>query len=239
MGALLDYRLADLLMFSPTIYYRLLERYNLDIWPLQIVALGLGLLLLRLMLRDKGLNRRIAGAVLAIGWLWSGLVFNYLNFASINWIAGYLAFAYVAEGLLLFLWGYLAAEKPEGDALLVRSDIWPLRRVAGTGLVAIAVFGYPFLYLLTGEAWQTAQIFLTSPGPTMVATLGLLLTVRSSLAVAFGLSIIPLTVLLVEGLTLFTLGSVDWMVLAGAGALTLVTWMLTALGGMGQPVTSK
>lgn len=234
MTALLDYRLSDLLMFSPDIYYRMLVRYNLDIWPLQILALALGLLLLRLMLRQKGLNRRIAGAILAIGWVWSGLVFNYLNFAPINWIAGYMSAAYVAQGLLLLLWGYHSGTgRDEGAEPGVGGDgdsaAWRLRRLVGVGLVMTALFGYPLLYPATGQDWQTAQIFLTSPGPTIAATLGLLLTLRRSLTVAFWLSLIPMLALLVEFLTLYTLGSVEWVALAAVGACVIAVWAIIAI----------
>lgn len=242
MTALLDYRLTDLLMFSPNIYYRMLERYNYDIWPLQILALGLGFLLLRLMLRKKGLNQRIAGAVLAIGWLWSGLVYNYLNFGPINWIAGYVAVAYVVEGLLLFAWGYRSAAPADPEDEMASETMarnrqaesgfaGSFRQLVGVVLVAAAVVGYPFLYLVTGEDWETAQIFLTSPGPTMVATLGLLLTLRHSLTTAFWLSVIPLLALLVDLLTFYALGSVEWVVLAVAGGCVIAAWLITAASG--------
>ena len=36
------YSLSDFLLFSPRTYYRLVELYNLAIWPAQLVALAIG-----------------------------------------------------------------------------------------------------------------------------------------------------------------------------------------------------
>ncbi len=38
----------DLLMFSAQTYYRLFELYNRDLWPLQMLALVLGVVVLAL-----------------------------------------------------------------------------------------------------------------------------------------------------------------------------------------------
>src|SRR5438477_416793 len=44
------YSLSDFLLFSPRTYYRLFELYNAAIWPEQIAAVGLGIVLLALLL---------------------------------------------------------------------------------------------------------------------------------------------------------------------------------------------
>ena len=43
------YTLSDFLLFSPRTYYRLFELYNAEIWPAQIVALTLGVVLVGLL----------------------------------------------------------------------------------------------------------------------------------------------------------------------------------------------
>src|SRR5205807_4521090 len=44
------YSLSDFLLFSPRTYYRLFELYNLALWPGQIAAIALGIVLLALLL---------------------------------------------------------------------------------------------------------------------------------------------------------------------------------------------
>ena len=46
------YRLSDFLLFSPHTYYRLFELYNIDVWPLQILALSLGIAVIVLIKRQ-------------------------------------------------------------------------------------------------------------------------------------------------------------------------------------------
>ena len=46
MSDWLSYAPQDFLLFSPRVYYRLIELHNEALWPLQVAALALGLLLL-------------------------------------------------------------------------------------------------------------------------------------------------------------------------------------------------
>ena len=59
------YRLSDFALFSPRVYYRLFELHNQALWPLQIVTLALGLLVLVLLAGRPSVTRRIVPAVLA------------------------------------------------------------------------------------------------------------------------------------------------------------------------------
>lgn len=216
MEALLDYRLSDLLMFSPEIYQRLLVRYNETIFPLHVLMLGLGALLFRLMLRDKGVNQRLAAAILGIGWLWSGLIFQLTYFDSINWLAGYLGFAYVILGMLQFLWGYIS---PSDVRVQIRG--WPA--IIGLAFVGFAVFLQPFLVLLEGAEFSSVLIFGAHPGPTIIATLGMMI----AMATRWYLIIIPaLFLFAIHGLTMSALGSPLAVIYGVIGGLALICFAL-------------
>jgi len=62
------YRLTSFLLFSPRTYYRLLELYNLAIWPAQLAGMAIGLAIVALLIGKRGHRERaIAGvAVLAL-----------------------------------------------------------------------------------------------------------------------------------------------------------------------------
>ena len=61
------YALSDLLMFSARTYYRLIELYNLAIWPLHLLAAVAGVtLVLCALCSDSG---RIAAVVLGLCWV--------------------------------------------------------------------------------------------------------------------------------------------------------------------------
>jgi hypothetical protein len=201
MSALLDYRLSDLLLFSPEIYERLLLRYNETIFPLHLPMLGLGAILLLLILRDKGANQRLAGAILAIGWLWCGLIFHITYYDSINWMADYFAAVFLLQALLLMLWGYTA---PHGTLVLPAPNASRWLTYAGGALVGLAVFVHPFLVLVEGRSLAASASFGSHPAPTIIATLGVMLALPTRW---YSITFFSVLMLAVSGLTAEALGS--------------------------------
>ena len=53
------YSLSDFLMFSPRTYYRLFELYNAAIWPAQLVAIALGVAILRAVAPRRSAGRDV------------------------------------------------------------------------------------------------------------------------------------------------------------------------------------
>src|SRR5205085_6121870 len=101
MQVLSGYTLADLLLFSPRTYYRLLELYNSAVWPAHIVALAFGLEILLLLRRADALSGRLVASLLTILWLFVAIVFHAGDYATINWGAIYFAVGFGLEALLL------------------------------------------------------------------------------------------------------------------------------------------
>ena len=73
--------------FTPEVFLSLFEQYNGEIWPAQIVAYALGLLVIAAMVLPVPGSDRAASAVLAGFWLWNGAVYHLDYFASINFSA--------------------------------------------------------------------------------------------------------------------------------------------------------
>jgi hypothetical protein len=203
------YTLSDFLLFSPRTYYRLLELYNFAIWPVQIVAVGIGIAILAAMVNRR--NRTLAG-LLALCWLWIAWAFHYQRYAQINWVASWFAAAFALQGLLLIMLGVIAGRakfQPASNAAL---------RIA-TSIVAIAVFGYPFLALLTGRAWTSAETFGVMPDPTAIATVAALALVRGT--IRWLLLIVPLLWCAVAAATLWTMGAPEAIVVVAATVVAL------------------
>jgi len=161
--------LSRLLPFSAEVFFRLFEQYNAAIWPTQILAYVLGLLLVTLaMLKPRPGGDRIVAAGLGAFWLWTGLVYHILFFANINFMAWAFGALFVCQGLLL-LWG---------GALRGRLRFRFTSTLYGwTGLafVAFAMVGYPLIGWLVGHGWPRAPMFGVAPCPTAIFTLGMLL----------------------------------------------------------------
>jgi hypothetical protein len=192
-----SYTLSDFLMFSPRIYWRMVEGYNRDVWPLQLPLLAAGLA--ALWLAHAGITRAWRPSLLglAAAWAWVAWAFLWERYAAINWAAPYVAIAFAVQAVLL-----------AGMALRPRSPAPPLGAGArGLGaLLGAAALLYPLLGLAMGRPWIQAEVFGMAPEPTALFTLGLLLlggqpSTRTGKALLF---YIPLLCLLLGAATGWT-----------------------------------
>jgi len=206
------YRLTSFLLFSPQTYYRTIERYNLEIWPAQLVGVAIGLAIIMLLMLKGATRERIIAALLTACWLWIGWAFNYERYAQINWVAPWIAATFALEALLLAAVGGVAR----------RLVLWPAAgrefRIALT-LIAVVVVGYPLLAPVTGRPWTTAEVFGVSADPTALATVAVLALVRDR--TRWLLLIIPLLWCSFTVLTLWAMRSAEAVVVAGAALLAL------------------
>lgn len=204
------YRLSDFLLFSPQTYYRLFERYNLAVWPAQILALGIGIVMAVLMWRGGARAGRIVTGLLAAAWLWVAWAFHLQRYATINPAGVHLAAAFVVEAVLLLWFGVVRDRvrlPPAGTA-------W-----AGIGLFLFAL-AYPLVGLALGRPWTQLEVFGLAPDPTALATLGI--TLLASRHAAWILLPIPLLYCALSGATLWAMESPEAPVAPLAAVLALV-----------------
>lgn len=212
-----SYRLRDLLLFSARTYERLFESYNAAIWPAQILALLLALGIAVLALRRRGSARasRAIAAILAAGWVWTGVAFLIQRYAAINWSALYFAWAFVAEAALLLWLGVV-----RGSLVFERPADLPSR--LGFGVFVFGLAGMPLLAPVLGRGWTGAQVFLLCPDPTAIGTLGLLLAARVRRRAV--LMVVPILWCLYTAIFLLAMKSPDWWIsplLAGLVVIAL------------------
>ena len=204
------YSLSNFLLFSARTYYRLFVLYNADIWPLQILALGLGFAALAFSLGRSGWNGRAIAAILAACWLFVAWAYLFTRYDTINWIARYVAVGFAFEAALLIWTGIIR------DRLHPCSDT---AARAGRGIVLFALALQPLIGpLLLGRPWTQVELFGVAPDPTVVATLGFLLVARAHWA----LFVIPLIWCALSGLTLWAMEAPDAVVMLTVGALVVV-----------------
>jgi hypothetical protein len=193
------YSLSDFLLFSPRTYYRLFELYNAAMWPLQILALALGVALLGLLLRDTAWRGRAIAAILAACWLWVAWAYLWQRYDTINWAASYFAVGFAIEALLLIWTGIVR------DRLGFLSGAGPVG-AAGLCIFLFALVGYPLIGPLNGRPWRQAEIFGLAPDPTAIAALGVLVAAHRP---RWSLLIIPLIWCAISAATLWTMQSPD------------------------------
>ncbi len=225
------YDVSDFLMFAPSTWYRLFELHNLAWWPLQLVMMALACGLL------WAISRRLRGALpLALALTGAALLFVagaffWQRLAQIHLAAPWFALAFAAQGLLLLIFALLRRHAlglgPPNAAGRV-----------GIGLLAAAVFLYPACSLIWMRPMQQAEWIALAPDPTMLATLGVLLSLwrceglrRPGLTWLL-LSIVPLAWCAITGATLWALAAPDWWLMPMAGALAILAagWQATIRG---------
>jgi hypothetical protein len=165
------YRLSSFLLFSPRTYLRLHERYNVDVWPAQLVALVIGVALLVILVRRPPNAARIVAFALAACWAFVAWAWHVMHYAAINWAATYFAAAFALQALLLLWVGVVRGALALGSAS-------PAASTVGNGLVAWGLIGLPILNALFGQGIAQADFFGTGADSTVAATLGVLLLAR-------------------------------------------------------------
>jgi hypothetical protein len=216
------YTLSDFLLFSPRTYYRLFEIYNAAIWPLQILAAGLGLAIpVTLGRAAAAVRSRVIAVILAASWLWVGIAFHALRYTTINWGAAYFAWLFGLEAALLLLLGVVFARLPFER---------PCDRAgrAGMAIFLFALLVEPLLGPLLGHGWKGIQLFGVAPDPTAVATLGILLLARGR--GRWLLLAVPVIWCALTGATLLAMKAPDFWVppLAAVFAVSLAVWQSRA-----------
>lgn len=211
MPGWLTYRPGDFLLFSPRVYWRLFELHNADVWPLQMLTLAAGLLMVLLTRPHARGQGRWMAATLAALWAFVGWSFLWNRYTTVNWAAIYLGLAFWLEALLFLIVGTLSGNVSFGRRGVVGR--------AGYVLAGFAIAVHPLLAPLSGRPWNSAEIFGSTPDPTAIGTLGLLLLARGKLP----LLLFPVPVLwcLLSGATLWTMGSPQAAVPLAAAALAV------------------
>ena len=208
------YRPEDFLLFSPRVYWRLFELHNAALWPLHVVTLAAGLVIMLLIAGRPKLSARWAALILATLWMFVGWSFLWNRYATINWAASYIAPAFIVEGTLLLV------------ASMTNALAFDRRRPAdgiGYFILGFALLGQPLLAPLQGRGWASSEVFGIAPDPTAMATLGVLLLARGRLVP--WLLPIPVLWCLLSGMTLQTMGDPQAFAPYAALALAAVTWV--------------
>ena len=224
------YRLDSFLMFSPRTYARLLEQTNADLWPLQPLAVAMGLAALVLAWRARSPRQQgLVWLLLAAAWLWVAWAFLHQRFMAINWAAGHVAWVFGAQGLALawlgLLQGRLGWRKPGGFDAGPAARAAPVpgaARALGASLVLTSLLAWPWLGRSAGGTWSQAQSFAVMPDPTALATLGFLLLAQRP---PWGLFVVPVLACVLGGALAWVLQApLAWLAPALAACALVCAW---------------
>ena len=154
--------------FTGEQFFETFGSYNNAIWPFQIVAYILGIIILALALRENELSSRIISGILALFWIWMGVLYHIIQFRVINPAAWVFGFFYIFQGLLFFLIGTVLG------GFVFRFSLKPLPIIGGA-FILYAMVIYPLLGINFRHSYPSAPMFVVAPCPTTIFTFGIFL----------------------------------------------------------------
>lgn len=192
--------------FSREEFFAVFARYNESVWPAQVIIYLIAAAAVVFALRNSRDSSRGTYGILAILWMWMGVVYHAAFFTRINPLAGWLAVAFVLQA---FIFGGLAARE-KISATGPRNDFsgW-----AGGILILFGLAAYPLLSVFEGRIYPFQPTF-GLPCPTTIFTLGLLIWAWEDVP-KFAL-VIPAAWAVVGTVASFQLGVREDLSLAGA-----------------------
>jgi hypothetical protein len=189
------------LPFTRDEFFSVFARYNTEIWSAPVIAIVLGLVAVAALWLRPAYGRAIVLIVLALFWVWTGVVYHILFFANIN----PLAFAF---GALFVVEGFLLSAHAFGRSTLEFSLDAP-NRAWGWALIFYAGIAYPLLLVLSGHAWPAMPMFGVTPCPLVIFTFGIFLFARGG--APWRVLAIPLAWSIIGGSAALLLGvAPDW-----------------------------
>jgi hypothetical protein len=205
-----------MLPFTAEILFASFEQYNRALWPLLILAPALALAAVVLALRPVRHGARAIGALLALAWLWVGIGYHLLHFATLDFAAPVYGALFVLQGVLLVWTGVVRDRLVFGFG----ADLFGWCGLA----LALAAIAWPLADGLIGHDWTSVRVAGLAPGPTAVFTLGLLLLTAGR--APLHLALIPLLWTLVAGARAWILAIPQDLALPVAGivAFALILW---------------
>ncbi len=211
------------LPFTPAEFFAVFVRYNQSVWPLQVVLLGSALIAAWLTAFRGPRGATAALIILALLWIWMGVVYQGWFFRSINPAATIFMIVFLCQGLLLLYAAF--TRRVEGMVLDSAGLI-------GGALILYALVVYPALGYFLGHRYPASPTF-GLPCPTTLFTLGLLLWMRP---VPWLLFIIPLGWAAIGTSAAVKLGVQEDFGLALGGAAALLGVLLARRATTGTAV---
>lgn len=167
--------------------------YHQTIWPFQIIAVVLIILMMTALYRPFQYSGRLTFLILGFFWLWIGEVFYLRSFSSMSFLApGIGMVVFVQAGLLFF---FAATYK----GLLIADSKRLIGRIGIVCIILSLLMMPATIALIEGQStsWRLAGV---TPAATVLLTIGVVLLSRVGKTIQTGLLIIPCAHLLASGL---------------------------------------
>jgi hypothetical protein len=156
-----------MLSFSLEEFLMILERYNLIVWPMQILAYFFGILALVFVFKKNKYSNQIILTVLSLYWLWNGIIFCPIFWAPTYNFAYLFAAFCIIQGIL-----FIIAIFKCNISFGLYSNLYT---IIGIVFIIYAMVGYLIFGYFLGHVYPKFFPFGLVPCPTTILTFGLFL----------------------------------------------------------------
>ncbi len=157
-------------MLSQEDLFEFFKQYNLSIWPMQIVAYVLCIIILFLAVKKPSYSDRTIAAIFAFFWLWLGIMFS-LPAGAVSPLFYVSAALFIVQGVL-----FLVSMAKPAVSFRIGTDASSL---TGLALILYATIFYPLVGYAVGHIYPQSLTVGVFPCPTTIFTFGLLLCTAS------------------------------------------------------------
>jgi len=168
--------------FSTEDFLQNFTHYNLDVYPLQFLLYLLAVLILLVSFsKFSGIRSRAIFYLLALMWMWMGVVYHLMYFSAINQAAYLFGSLFIIQAICFCWYAWQIIPK---IYFKNNTQSW-----LGVAVILFALVGYPLIGYFNRHIFPAAPTF-GLPCPTTIFTFGVLLLSQKRLPVL--LYVIPL-----------------------------------------------
>lgn len=155
------------LPFTPEQFFEVFKQYNEAVWPAQVAIYIAAAIAFYLIFRPFKNSNKVVSGILALFWLWMGIIYHLTFFSSINSAALLFGALFVIQGFIFIFEGVI-----RDNISFSYSKDW--RSVTGIALMIFGPVVYPVIGQLLGHAYPSTPTF-GAPCPTTIFTIGAIL----------------------------------------------------------------
>jgi hypothetical protein len=155
------------LPFTVDQFLAVFEQYNQTVWPFQILSNLLAIFVIAFAVKRIPHTDKIISAILAILWLWIGVVYHLIFFSPINPAARAFGALNIVQGFVFLYYGVIKSRL----VFQYRSDNYGM---TGSLMILYALIIYPVLGYFLGHVYPKSPTF-GLPCPTTIFTFGMFL----------------------------------------------------------------
>ena len=153
------------LPFTTEQFFNVIEKYNLTMFPFQVLILILGIACLFLIHSKFSIKDKLIGIYLGVLWIWIGIFYHFAFFTAINKAAFIFVGIFILQGLLI-LFNTFTKNKP-----FIKFSL-QTKSYLGYFFILYGLIIYPIIsYFVEGSIERT--IVMGLPCPSTIFTFGI------------------------------------------------------------------